>query len=166
MAFLEDLFMSSRPAWLVGCVLAQALLLTSCTSDDNSASDPTASPTTTRRSTELETEKKLTAEVQSALDAVTDQGGSMIESGVERVSDGAHTRPGLAKDGTYKVAVVCAGKGDTEIVFTPTTAGPKKLVHCDGTVVFQRFAAQDSLRLDIQGQPGATGMIAWRINEV
>ncbi|MFM9457635.1 hypothetical protein [Streptomyces europaeiscabiei] len=158
--------MRPRPAWLVGCVLAQALLLTSCTSDYNSASDPTASPTATRRSTEPESEKKLTAEVRSALDAVTDQGGSMVESGVERVSDGAHTQPGLAEDVTYEVAVVCAGKGDAEIVFTPAAAGSRKLVPCDGTVVLQRFAAKESLRLDVQGKPGATGMIAWRINEV
>ncbi|WP_371577304.1 hypothetical protein [Streptomyces sp. NBC_01314] len=166
MEVLEHLSVRPRPAWLVGCVLAQALLLTSCTSADNSAPDPTASPTAPRRSTELKTEKRLTAEVQSALDAVTDQGGSMVESGVERVSDGAHTQPGLTEDVTYRVAVVCAGTGDTEIVFTPTAAGSKKLVPCDGTVVFQRFAAQDPLRLDVQGQPGATGMIAWRINEI
>ncbi|MEH0429471.1 MULTISPECIES: hypothetical protein [Streptomyces] len=113
-----------------------------------------------------ETEKKLTAEVQSALDAVTDQGSSMVESGVERVSDGVHTQPSLAKDATYKVAVVCSGKGDTEIVFTPTAAGSKTQVPCDGTVVFQRFAAKDSFRLDVQGKPRATGMIAWRINKV
>ncbi|MEH0521587.1 hypothetical protein QBA38_21685 [Streptomyces stelliscabiei] len=71
-----------------------------------------------------ETEKKLTAEVQSALDAVTDQGSSMVESGVERVSDGVHTQPSLAKDATYKVAVVCSGKGDTEIVFTRRRRSP------------------------------------------
>jgi hypothetical protein len=166
MEVLGDLFMRPRPAWLVGCVVAQALLLTSCTSDNNSASDPTASPTATRRSTELETERKLTAEVQSALDAITDRGGSMVESGVERVSDGVHTQPDLAEGVTYKVSVVCAGKGDTEIVFTPTAAGSKKQVPCDGTVVFQRFAAKGSLQLDVQGKPGATGMIAWRINKV
>ncbi|WP_189780782.1 hypothetical protein [Streptomyces capitiformicae] len=67
---------------------------------------------------------------------------------------------------------MCAGKGDAEIVFTPTAAGSntaagsKKPVPCDGAVVFQRFAAKDSLELDVEGKPGATGMVAWRINEV
>ncbi|MGJ5827205.1 hypothetical protein [Streptomyces ossamyceticus] len=166
MEVLGDLIMRPRPAWLVGCVLAQTLLLTSCTSDDNPASEPTASPTSTRRSTDAETEKKLTKEVQSALDSVTDQGSSMVESGVERVSEGVHTQPDLAEGATYKVSVVCAGKGDAEIVFTPTVAASKKPVVCDGTLVFQRFVAKDSLQIDVKGKPGATGMIAWRINEV
>ncbi|WP_051948896.1 hypothetical protein [Streptomyces scabiei] len=111
-------------------------------------------------------QEKLTAEVQSALDAVTDQGGSMVESGVERVSDGVHTQPELAKGVTYKVSVVCAGKGDAEIVFTPTAAGSKKQVPCDGPWSSNAVAAKGSLQLDVQGHPGATGVIDWRINKV
>ncbi|MFC9846400.1 hypothetical protein ACFWFF_27270 [Streptomyces sp. NPDC060223] len=39
-----------------------------------------------------------------------------------------------------------------------------KPVPCDRSVVFERFTAEDSLRLDVRGKPGSTGMIAWRIN--
>ncbi|MGW7042398.1 hypothetical protein ACWGDT_06705 [Streptomyces avermitilis] len=158
--------MRPRPGWLLGCVLAPALLMTACTSDHDSAPESTASPTATHRSPEAQTEKKLTAQAQSALDAVTDQGDSMVESGVERVSDGVHTQPDLAQGVSYKLSVVCAGKGDMEIVFTPTSAGSKESVPCDRSVVFERFVGKDSLRLDVQGKPGMTGMIAWRINKV
>ncbi|MGX5182143.1 hypothetical protein ACWKT5_04805 [Streptomyces avermitilis] len=162
--------MRPRPGWLLGCVLAPALLLTACTSDHDSAPESTASPSATHRAThrttEAQAEKKLTAQAQSALDAVTDQDDSMVESGVERVSDGVHTQPDLAQGVSYKLSVVCAGKGDTEIAFTPTSAGSKKSVSCDRSVVFERFVGKDSLRLDIQGKPGMTGLIAWRINKV
>ncbi|WP_406173417.1 hypothetical protein [Streptomyces sp. NBC_00996] len=90
----------------------------------------------------------------------------MIESGVERLTEGIHTQPALDKETTYRLTVVCAGKGEAEIVFTPTSAGSKEPVPCDGSTVFERFTAKDSLRLDVQGKPDATGMIAWRINKM
>ncbi|MET8023173.1 hypothetical protein [Streptomyces avermitilis] len=158
--------MRPRSGWLLGCVLAPSLLLTACTSDHDSAPESTASPAATHRNTEAQAEQKLTAQAQSALDAVTDQDDSMVESGVERVSDGVHTQPDLARGVSYKLSVVCAGKGDTEIAFTPTSAGSKKSVSCDRSVVFERFVGKDSLRLDIQEKPGVTGVITWRINKV
>ncbi|MEU0033604.1 MULTISPECIES: hypothetical protein [unclassified Streptomyces] len=88
----------------------------------------------------------------------------MVESGTERVSDGVHTRPDVAEGAAYELTVVCAGKGDAEIEFTPAGAGSKKPVRCDGSVVFERFTARGSLRLDVRGKPGSTGMIAWRID--
>ncbi|OIK24140.1 hypothetical protein VT52_029075 [Streptomyces malaysiense] len=89
----------------------------------------------------------------------------MVESGVERVSDGVHTRPDLAQGTDYKLTVVCAGKGAAEIVVAPSGAGGKKAVPCDGSVVFERLTAEGTLKVDVQGEPGAAGMIAWRINK-
>ncbi|MFD3926052.1 hypothetical protein [Streptomyces sp. NPDC058614] len=62
--------------------------------------------------------------------------------------------------------MACAGNGDAEIEFTPAGTGSKKPVPCDRSVVFERFTAKDSVRLDVRGKPGSTGMIAWRINKV
>ncbi|MFY4719005.1 hypothetical protein [Streptomyces sp. LaBMicrA B280] len=122
------------------------------------------SPAATHRSGAAQTEKKLTDQARSALDAVTDRGGSMVESGVERVADGVHTRPGLTHGTAYKLTVVCAGKGIARIVVAPSGAGGEKTVPCDGSVVFERLAAEGALKVDVRGEPGAAGMIAWRIN--
>ncbi|WP_459740172.1 hypothetical protein [Streptomyces sp. E-15] len=111
-------------------------------------------------------EKKLTAQVQSALDAVTEQGQSMVESGVERVSDGVHTQPDLPAGRSYKLTVVCAGKGEAHIVFTPSKTAPKKAAPCDRSVVFERFTGGKAVRIDVEGDAGAAGMIAWRINTI
>jgi hypothetical protein len=100
------------------------------------------------------------------LNAVTEQGRSMVESGVERVSDGIHTQPDLPKGRSYKLAVVCAGEGKAKIVFTPSKAAAEKTVPCDRSVVFERFMSSEALRIDVQGDVQATGMIAWRINTV
>src|SRR6266545_3218585 len=104
-----NLLMRPRPRWLFGCALVPALFLTGCTSDHDSAPGREASPSATHRSTEAQAEKKLTTQAQSALDAVTKTDDSMVESGVERVSEGVHTQPDLAKGTTYKLTVVCAG---------------------------------------------------------
>lgn len=90
----------------------------------------------------------------------------MVASGAERVSDGVHTQPDLADGTKYRLTVVCAGDGAAEIAFTPHDAGSTKSVPCDGSVVFERFTGQNSMRLDVQGKPSATGMIVWRINRV
>ncbi|MFF7975033.1 hypothetical protein [Streptomyces sp. NPDC007905] len=141
------------------------LCLTACTSDKDPAPDRSTA-SSPHPGADPSAQKKLTAQAQSALDAVTEQGKSMIESGVERVSDGIHTRPDLSMGRPYKLTVVCAGKGNAEIVFTPSKAAAKKAVPCDRSVVFERFTSSKSLRIDVQGKAEATGMIAWRINTV
>ncbi|CAL2066020.1 protein of unknown function [Streptomyces murinus] len=77
------------PAWLLGGAVIPALLLTACSAKGDPA------PAATHHSGGAQADKKLTAQAQSALDAASDGGSSMVESGVERVSDGVHTRPGL-----------------------------------------------------------------------
>ncbi|MFI7414574.1 hypothetical protein ACIBU0_38625 [Streptomyces sp. NPDC049627] len=93
----------------------------------------------------------------------------MVESGVERVSDGIHTRPTLSPGASYKLIVVCAGTGAAEIEFTPADAGPKSPVPCDQSAVVERLLAprtKEPLRLGVRAEPGATGMVAWQINKV
>ncbi|MGW2742793.1 hypothetical protein [Streptomyces sp. NPDC001450] len=90
----------------------------------------------------------------------------MVESGVERVSDGIHTRPDVATGRAYQLTVVCAGNGNAEIAFTPSKTAAKKAVPCDQSVVFERFTGTNELKIDVQGNSQAVGMIAWRINTV
>ncbi|MFG2475708.1 hypothetical protein [Streptomyces fagopyri] len=161
---LGDFLGGPRPRWLLGCALFATLWLTGCTSDHDSASDRGTSAAVAHRSADAQAEKRLTAQVRAALDAVTKPGASMVASGTERVSDGVHTQPGLAGGAAYQLTVVCAGKGDTEIEFTPTGAGSERPVRCDGSVVTERFTARGTLRLDVRGRPGSAGMIAWRID--
>ncbi|MFG5724048.1 hypothetical protein [Streptomyces murinus] len=144
---------------LVGAVIP-ALLLTAC----SAKTDP-APAATHHGGGGAQADSKLAARAQSALDAASDGGSSMVESGVERVSDGVHTQPGLTHGAAYKLTVVCAGKGAVELVVAPAGAGGKKAVPCDSSVVFERLTAEGSLKVDVQGTPGAAGMIAWRINK-
>ena len=90
----------------------------------------------------------------------------MVESGVERLSDGIHTQPDLSTGRSYKLAVVCAGKGRVKIVFTPGKTAAETTVPCDRSVVFERFMSGEAVRIDVQGDARSTGMIAWRINTV
>ncbi|POX47011.1 hypothetical protein C3488_24640 [Streptomyces sp. Ru72] len=90
----------------------------------------------------------------------------MVESGVERVTDGVHSVPLLNKGVTYRLSVVCAGSGDVEIAFTPAGVSSKKDVSCDQSTFQQRFTAVDSLRIDVTARRGSTGMIRWRIDRV
>ncbi|MDN3263426.1 hypothetical protein QWJ26_27165 [Streptomyces sp. CSDS2] len=153
------------PAWLPGVALAPVLCLTACTPDNDPASDRAAAASP-HASAEPSAEENLTAQARSALDAVTDQGQSMVESGVERVSDGVHTRPGLPAGRSYKLTVVCAGEGEAWIFFTSGRTAPKKAVPCDRSVVSERFTTGKSVRIDVEGDARATGMVAWRINTV
>jgi hypothetical protein len=110
---------------LSGCAAVSVLFLTGCTAERAHDSPPyrAASAPATAPGTAVRTERRLTAQVTAALDAVTADGGPMVESGVERVSDGIHTRPGLTRGVAYEVTVVCAGTGTVEMVVTPAATG-------------------------------------------
>lgn len=103
--------MSRRPGWILCWALTPTLLLTACTSDHGAGRSRSPSPEASHESTEGQAGKRLTDQAESALDAVTDQGTS-IAAGVERVSDGVHTQPGLVEGVLYKLTVVCAGGGN------------------------------------------------------
>lgn len=90
----------------------------------------------------------------------------MVESGVERVTDGAHSEPLLSKGKSYRLSVVCAGSGDVEITFTPNSVSSKKIVSCDQSTFQQRFIAENPLRIDVTKKGDSTGVIGWRIDRV
>lgn len=147
---------ATTAALLAYALATPLLLLTACTSPHtpdsttpNSTTPGPTSPALPGQSAEARTERKLTAQVESALKAFSDEGSSMAESGVERVSDGIHTQPTLTPGASY--------------------AAPKSPVPCDGSAVVERLTApkaQEPLRLDVRAKPGATGMLAWQINTV
>ena len=160
-------FSSPRAARLAGCaVVVSAFLLTSCTTSDsgggnaaNSSQSP--APSSPRTATEP-SEKKLTEQVQAALAAV--HSGTLVEAGVERVTDGIHTEPGLSKGKTYRLNLVCAGSGSAQLQFVPANAGTEATVPCDESVVQQRITADKQVRINVNGAEGATGVIAWQID--
>ncbi|WP_328880616.1 hypothetical protein [Streptomyces sp. NBC_00299] len=159
-------YSSLRAARLAGCaVVVSAFLLTSCTGSgsgaDSAANSPSPAPSRPRPATEP-SEKKLTEQARAALAAV--QGGAMVEAGVERVTDGIHTEPGLSKGKTYRLNLVCAGSGSAQLEFVPASAGAGATVPCDESVVQQRIAGDRLVRIDVDGSKGATGVIAWQID--
>jgi hypothetical protein len=154
-------------------VTASVLLLASCSSveDADPRASPTPGPTATATTTATAaagasgaSEKELTERLEAALAGF--HSGRMVESGVERVSDGIHTEPLLTKGGTYRLNLACAGTGSARLRLTPAGAAERTDVPCDGSVRRQRITADAPIRIDVDGVAGATGMIAWQIDEV
>lgn len=148
-------------------VASTAALLASCTSDsgDTAGTTPSSSPTTASSPEPRgASEKKLTEQAEAALAGF--HNGTLVESGVERVSEGIHTEPTLTKGEAYRINVACVGTGSAQMRFTPASAGQKATVPCDSSVLQQRITADKPVRIDIDGNAGATGMIAWQIDKV
>ncbi|WP_231905640.1 hypothetical protein [Streptomyces davaonensis] len=146
-----------------------AFLLTSCTTSDSGEdttaprpSSPAPSPTRTTPEPSEPSEKDLTERAQAAIAAV--RSGTLVEAGVERVSDGIHTEPGLSKGKTYRLNLVCAGSGSAQVRFVPTQAGTAASVPCDESVVQQRITGDELVRINVNGAEGSTGVIAWQID--
>jgi hypothetical protein len=155
-------------ACLAGCVVAaSALLLTSCASGSgepraggsSQSSTPSNSATTNGPS-----EKKATQQAQAALASV--HSGTLVEAGAERVTDGIHSEPSLSKGKTYKIKLVCVGTGSAQLSFKPASTGPKTTVPCDQSVVQQRITGDGPIRINVEADKGATGMIAWQVDAI
>ena len=165
---LGDFLMTSltgRACLTVLAVAASAVLVASCTSDGSDTAGPT--PSATARSTAEPSdvsEKKLTEQAEAALAGF--HNGTLVESGAERVSEGIHTEPTLSAGEAYRIGIACAGSGSARLRFTPASAGEEATVPCDGSVVQQRITVDRPVRIDIDGDAGATGMIAWQIDKV
>ncbi|MFH8394636.1 hypothetical protein [Streptomyces sp. NPDC018036] len=157
---------SSPRVWIAGCaVAASVVLLTSCTSGsgDGKTSKASSSPASTgSQAASGPPDKEFTEQAQAALTAV--RSGEMVESGVERVTDGIHTEPSLSEGKTYRLNLVCVGRGSAQLTFTPASAGTTTKVSCDQSVVQQRITVRKSIRIDVDGAKGAAGVIAWRID--
>ncbi|MFJ7148029.1 hypothetical protein ACIQVT_07495 [Streptomyces sp. NPDC100445] len=159
---------SLRAARFAGCsVLLAAFLLTSCTTSgsggDKAGASRSPTPSSARTATE-HSEKELGKQARAALAAV--RGGTPVESGAERVTDGIHSEPTLSKGKTYRISLACAGKGNARLTFVPADAGSGTTVPCDKSVVQQRITADRPVRVDVDGTRGSTGVIAWQINAV
>ncbi|MEH0424531.1 hypothetical protein [Streptomyces sp. B21-083] len=155
-----------RAVRLAGSAVVVAFLLTSCTESDSVGGEAeSSSQLPPSRSTPTATgpsEKELTNQAQAALAAV--HGGALVEAGVERVTDGIHTEPGLSKGKIYRLNLICAGSGSAELEFVPTNAGTAASVPCDKSVVQQRITVDKLVRINVNGAKGATGVIAWQID--
>ncbi|MGV9454735.1 hypothetical protein [Streptomyces sp. NPDC003635] len=147
-------------------MVLSTLLLTSCTSaddgDDTSASRPTPPASSPSRTAAEPSERDLTGRAQAAIASV--HSGTLVESGVERVTDGVHTEPGLSKGRTYRLNLVCVGSGSAHLEFVPSKAGTETSVPCDEAVVQQRISGDKPVRIHVDGAEGSTGVIAWRID--
>ncbi|MEV6942746.1 hypothetical protein AB0N07_12235 [Streptomyces sp. NPDC051172] len=80
-----------------------------------------------------------------------------VASGLERVSDGLHTDPGLSAGTAYRLTVICAGIGTGAIEFAPAGAVAGKPFSCDGTTAVDCFTAKRAQHVDINGGRCATG---------
>ncbi|MFD5711538.1 hypothetical protein ACFWHW_14265 [Streptomyces pharetrae] len=163
------ILLSVRACLTALAVASSAVLLASCTSDSGDTVGATPSSTATTSATSSAespgaSEEKLTEQAEAALAGF--HNGTLVESGVERVSEGIHTEPTLTKGEAYRISIACAGTGSAQLRFTPASAGEKATVPCDSTVVQQRITPDKPVRIHIDGQAGATGMIAWQIDKI
>ncbi|MGC5003625.1 hypothetical protein [Streptomyces sp. DT203] len=107
-------------------------------------------------------------QVEEALD--TEEAGDsdplFVEAGLERVSDGFHTEPELARGRSYRLSVACAGKGKI-VLSIALKARVRRTTDCDGVPLQLRITASTArVAIDTERMPGATGMVAWRMDRV
>ncbi|MFJ5636700.1 hypothetical protein ACIQF5_29220 [Streptomyces goshikiensis] len=104
------------------------------------------------------------ARARAALDTIPPDDAEFVESGLELVSDGVHTRSSLIKGKPYKVSAVCVGTGTVSLVIGERE--PQSIA-CDGVSVSRRVQnAPEELPIEITAASGSSGMIAWQITAV
>ncbi|MEU1103104.1 hypothetical protein ABZ408_19350 [Streptomyces tibetensis] len=158
---------SRRDAILLASILSAALV-TGCSSDHKDIGSKDPKPSTTPPSATSDQTKVLEKKVEEVLRVthVDDTNGLFVESGLERVSDGVHTRSALANGKSYTLVVVCAGVGKVRLAVT-TKPPVRQTVECNSVPVRQRITdAPAQLLTDVEGLAGATGVIGWRIDEL
>ncbi|MFF1447821.1 hypothetical protein ACFVYF_06660 [Streptomyces sp. NPDC058274] len=162
--------MRVRGGWCA--VVASVFLVAACSSggggEKATGSSPSAPPDGSRTAPSVSataptlSEEQLVQQAQAALDAV--HTGRMVEAGAERVTDGIHTEPGLSEGKSYQLSLVCFGSGSARLAFTPARGGTRTTVPCDQSLVRQRITGRRTLRIDVDGTKGSTGVIAWRVD--
>ncbi|WP_306311162.1 hypothetical protein [Streptomyces hydrogenans] len=158
--------MSRRRRVTVAAPLALVPLLLAGCGGEPPAPDPAPKPRPTATATATPTgdarETDQGERAQEALDLDGDE--EFVESGLERVADGAHVRAVLEPGEPYELAVACVGTGSVKVVvgeLAPLSAT------CDGTPLRHRVgSAPAELPVEITGAAGASGMVAWRIDAV
>ncbi|MET9813445.1 hypothetical protein [Streptomyces sp. NPDC006355] len=164
---IQGLRHSRRGAVLVTSALA-TMLIVGCSSDDGDgreSKEPTPKPTPSATSDQMKALEKK-AEKALKLDDTDDSDSLFVESGLERVSDGIHTRSTLENGKSYTLAVVCSGAGKVRL--TVTTDRPvRQTVECDSVPIRQRITdAPEHVETDVDGLAGSSGIIGWRIDEL
>lgn len=137
MAIPVDEIMTLRPhplgRSLVLCAsVLSVALATGCTSDSggpNGPSAPQSSPGQQRKhpsETSDQDEERLGEQVEEALgtEEVGDNDPLFVEAGLERVSDGFHTEPELARGRSYRLSVACGRQGKDHPVRSPEGSRP------------------------------------------
>ncbi|NBE51700.1 hypothetical protein [Streptomyces boluensis] len=150
-----------------------ALALTGCSEGSaksgagSGAGSPTSRPTPTVTSEPpSEPDEKLGKQAEAALNTVTIDDPEFVESGLETLSDGAHSKSLLTRGKSYRLGVSCAGKGKAELTVHTAPEPVVRRFDCDGTATYVRVAeAPRTLGIDVEGEPGASGMVAWLISE-
>ncbi|WP_406093734.1 hypothetical protein [Streptomyces sp. NBC_01013] len=144
-------------------------LLAGCTTDSEAPDAPASSPARQRphaAGASGTADEELGRRVEDVLDTADDSaaGPLFVEAGLERVGDGFHTRPDLARGHAYTLSVACEGRGS--ISLSVAAGSPvRRTVACDGVALRKRFTASAStLRIDGDGLAGATGMVGWRLD--
>jgi hypothetical protein len=148
--------------------LLSAVVITGCTENSGSTDAPTEQvvPTTAPSQPTGTNDKRLGEQAEAALDTVTIDDPEFVESGLESLADGIHTDSPLTRGKSYQLGVACAGQGRAELSVHIEGEPVVRSFDCDGTAVHQRIAkAPSRLRADVDGEPGSSGMVAWRISE-
>ncbi|WP_148085579.1 hypothetical protein [Streptomyces sp. CEV 2-1] len=158
-----------RHLTLYASVLSVALV-TGCTSDSDGPSAPASSPGRQQKPSNVSdpTDGRLGRQVEEALGTaeVSDSDPLFVEAGLERVGDGFHSVPELARGNSYELSVVCAGKG--KIRLSVALKNPVlQTLDCDGVTFRQRLTASAAtVEIDGDGMKGAAGMVGWRLDKV
>lgn len=157
-----------RCATLLTPILSAALIV-GCSSESEDKDGPSKNPKpSASRSGASDQGKVLEQRAEKALGIgkAEETGDLFVESGLERVSDGIHTRPVLSHGKSYTLAVVCSGAGEVRLTVTmKRPAG--QTVACDSVPVRQRIMdAPAHIEIDVDGLAGSSGIVGWRIDEL
>lgn len=162
-ALLKDELVTAlrKPLTATATLALLTALATGCTTPSGTPPEsPTKSPTGTR-SLPGENEEDQGKRAKAALETVSPDDPEFVESGLERVGDGVHSRSPLKKGKSYRVSVACVGTGTVKVVIAKE---PPEPLPCDGAPAGRRIMnAPADLPIDIAATTGATGMIAWQI---
>ncbi|WP_282694886.1 hypothetical protein [Streptomyces sp. CC208A] len=153
-----------RPLTLAVPLALASLLAAGCGETSRPADVPVESipEPAEERTTAGDDEEAQREQAREAVGAAGVGDPEFVESGVERVTDGAHVRAALNQGEAYQVSVACVGTGTVKVV---VAARAPRTVSCDGTAAWELVEnAPAELPVEITGAAGATGMVAWRID--
>ncbi|MFI7005897.1 hypothetical protein [Streptomyces sp. NPDC050145] len=113
-------------------------------------------------------DEALGKKVRAALgtESIDDSDPLFVESGLERVRDGIHSRSELDAGKTYQLSIACSGKGRVRVNVSLGGA-LEDTTPCDGVPLLRTIErAPGTLRIDVDAVSGAGGMVGWSITRV